>query len=718
MRRDGLNGRGEQVVDPVGGELDLSRLASALWRRKRWIIVPTILAGAIAAVYVTLATPQYRSQALVLIENRETPFNRPQSSTAGGEQRSAPDPEAVGSEVQLAQSRDLVRSVVRDLKLAERPEFNPSSGVSPLSALLRLVGLARDPSRMTLEEQVLEKFYERLNVYQLERSRVIAIEFNSSNPVLAAEVTNKVAERLLEFQRAAKQEQMKQTGHWLSGEIERLRNRVAEAEARVEEFRGKNNLHVGSNNTSLSAQQLAEVNTQIVQARAQRSDAETKAKMIREMLKVGKPIEASDIVNSDLIRRLNEQRITLQAQLAEQSSTLLDQHPRIKELKAQVADLEAQTRTEAAKLARSFENDAKMAAARADAMTANLEQLKTQASALGAEDVQLRALDREARAQRELLETFLARYRDVTSREDPGAIQPDARVLSQAVPAPTPYFPKKLPIILIAMLATVVTAATLIILAELMSADVVGRAARPVEDSLPTELAAPAPSWIGKRDVPAPVSVSMSIEQPQRPAGQRLSAIADHAQSLGRGILVVTPSEPEAPAAEVALELARELGQRGGRVLLLNFDVGESVISGLVADPRKPGLADLLFGVAHFGEVIQRDRASRAHVIPVGRGIRDTAALLGGERLAVVLGALSQTYDHIVAAAPALMQLPKAERLARFSRGALLVAPEGREDAGSAASDALSARGFASVAVVTVAPEPIPPSTSADRAAA
>jgi len=715
MRRDGLNGRGDTVVDPVGGEVDLSSLAGALWRRKQWIIVPTIIAGAVAAVYVTLATPQYRSQALVLIENRETPFNRPQSSVAGGELRSAPDPEAVQSEVQLAQSRDLVRSVVRDLKLAERPEFNPAAGISPISAVLRLVGLARDPSRMTLEEQVLEKFYERLNVYQLERSRVISIEFHSSNPVLAAEVTNKVAERLLEFQRAAKQDQMKQTGHWLSGEIERLRNRVAEAEARVEEFRGKNNLHVGSNNTPLSAQQLAEVNTQIVQARAQRSDAETKAKMIREMLKVGKPIEASDIVNSDLIRRLNEQRITLQAQLAEQSSTLLDQHPRIKELKAQIADLEAQTRTEAAKLARSFENDAKMATARLEATTANLDQLKKQASVLGADDVQLRALEREARAQRDLLETFLARYRDVTSREEPGAVQPDARIMSQAVPAPTPYFPKKLPIILIVMLATAVTAATLIILAELMSSDVIGRASRPVEESLPTELVSPTPSsWLGKRDAPAAVVT----EKPQRAQGQRLSSVADHAQGLGRGILVVTPSEPEAPAAEVALELARELGQRGGRVLLLNFEVGENVISGLVADPRKPGLADLLFGVAHFGEVIQRDRSSRVHVIPVGRGIRDTAVLLGGERLAIVLGALSQTYDYIVASAPALTQLAKTERLARFSRGALLVAPEGREDAGSAASDALAARGFASVAVVTVAPEPAPPGTSADRAAA
>jgi succinoglycan biosynthesis transport protein ExoP len=711
MQRDGLNGRDQRVADPVGGEVDLSSLASALWRKKRWIIIPTLLAGAAAAVYVTLATPQYRSQALVLIENRETAFNRPQSSNAGGEARTAPDPEAVGSEVQLAQSRDLVRSVVRDLKLAERPEFNPSAGISPVNAFFRLIGLARDPGRMTFEEQVLEKFYERLNVYQLERSRVIAIDFDSSNPVLAAEVANKIAERLLEFQKAAKREQMKQTAHWLSGEIETLRGRVAEAEARVESFRTQNNLFVGGNNTTLSAQRLGEVNSQIAQARAQESDADTKAKMIRELLKSGRPIEASEVINSELIRRLNEQRVTLQAQLAEQSSTLLEQHPRIKELKAQIADLEAQTRTEAAKLARAFENDAKMAAARMQSMSANLDQVKKQASALNTEDVQLRALDREARAQRDLLETFLSRYRDVTSREDPGAVQPDARVLSQAVPAPTPYFPKKLPIILIVMLATLVSAATLIILAELMSSDFAAGARRPVEDTMPAALAPEAaPSWIGRRET--------SVTVDKRPEDSRLAAIADHAQGLGRGILVVTPSEPDAPASEVALELSRELGRRGGRVLLLNLDVVPNAISGLGIDPKRPGLADLLFGVAHFGEVIQRDPASRAHFIPVGRGIRDSAAILGGERLAIVLGALSQTYDYIVASAPALIQLAKTERLARFSRGAILVAPEGREDAGSAASDALAARGFSNVAVVTVAPEPAPPSGAADRAAA
>ena len=127
----------------------------------------------------------------------------------------------------------------------------------------------------------------------------------------------------------------------------RCGKKVEDAEAKVEDFRAKSNLLVGTNNTTLSAQQLGDVNAQLAAARAQKADAEAKAKMIRDMLQSGQPIESSDILNSELIRRLAEQRVTLRAQLAEQSSTLLDNHPRIKELKAQIADLDNQIRTEA-----------------------------------------------------------------------------------------------------------------------------------------------------------------------------------------------------------------------------------------------------------------------------------------------------------------------------------------------------------------------------------
>ena len=293
-----------------------------------------------------MITPRYKSEARILIDGRENVFLRPNGER--NEERNALDAEAVTSQVQLLLSRDLAREIIKKNKLAELPEFDPVlQGVSPLKSLLALFGIGRDPFSLTPEERVLDAYYDRFTAYAVDKSRVIVIEFQSRDPDLAARVANSIADGYLVLQQDARQEQAKSASQWLSGEIDSLRKKVADAESRVEDFRSKSSLFVGTNNTTLSNQQMGELNTQLNNARALKSDAESKARLIREMLQSGKPIEASEVLNSELIRRLSEQRVTLRAQLAEQSSTLLDGHPRIKELKAQLADLDRQIRDEA-----------------------------------------------------------------------------------------------------------------------------------------------------------------------------------------------------------------------------------------------------------------------------------------------------------------------------------------------------------------------------------
>ena len=339
---------------------------------------------------VNLIAPRYKSEARILIDGRENVFLRPNGER--DDQRNAVDAEAVTSQVQLLQSRDLAREIIKKNKLAERPEFDPVlQGLSPVKSLLALFGIGRDPFSLTPEERVLDAYFDRLTAYAVDKSRVIVIEFQSRDPDLAAKVANSIAENYLVLQQNARQEQAKAAGQWLSGEIDSLRRKVGEAESRVEDFRSKSSLFVGTNNTTLSNQQMGELNTQLNNARALKSDAESKSRLIREMLQSGKPIEASEVLNSELTRRLSEQRVTLRAQLAEQSSTLLDGHPRIKELKAQLADIDRQIREEASKVSRSLENDARIAAGRVDSLSASLETSKKQATSTNGQDVQLRA---------------------------------------------------------------------------------------------------------------------------------------------------------------------------------------------------------------------------------------------------------------------------------------------------------------------------------------
>src|ERR1700716_3260821 len=452
---------------PESGDLDLRALGQALLRNRGWIIVPTVLAAVLSIAAVNLATPRYKSEARILIDGRENVFLRPNGER--NEERTALDAEAVTSQVQLLLSRDLAREIIKKNRLAERPDFDRVlRGLPPAKSLLALFGIGRDPFTLTPEERVLDAYYERFTAYAVDKSRVIVIEFQSRDPDLAARVANSIAEGYLVLQQGARQEQAKSAGQWLSGEIDSLRKKVAEAESRVEDFRSKSSLFVGTNNTTLSNQQMGELNTQLNNARALKSDAESKARLIREMLQSGKPIEASEVLNSELTRRLSEQRITLRAQLAEQSSTLLDGHPRIKELKAQLADLDRQLREEASKISRSLDNDARIAGGRVDGLSASLEQLKKQASSTNGQDVQLRALEREAKAQRDLLESYLAKYREATTRENIDAAPADGRIISSASVSNTLAYPKKLPIVLIATLAMLMLSTGAIATGELL----------------------------------------------------------------------------------------------------------------------------------------------------------------------------------------------------------------------------------------------------------
>ena len=238
------------VAASESGDLDLQALGQALMRKRSWIIVPTVLAMVASLAAVNLVTPRYKSEARILVDGRENVFLRPNGER--NEERTALDAEAVTSQVQLLQSRDLAREIIKKNKLAERPEFDPVlQGFSPLKSLLALVGIGRDPFSLTPEERVLEAYYERFTAYAVDKSRVIVVEFQSRDPELAARVANSIAEGYLVLQQDARQQQAKSASQWLSGEIEHLRKKDTEAESRVEEYRTKSSQFVGTNTTTL-----------------------------------------------------------------------------------------------------------------------------------------------------------------------------------------------------------------------------------------------------------------------------------------------------------------------------------------------------------------------------------------------------------------------------------------------------------------------------------
>lgn len=729
---------GEPASPTEAADLDLRVLGRALARKRGWIVVPTVLVFALSLAAVNVVTPRYKSEARILIDNRENAFLRP-----NGErdlERTSLDAEAVTSQVQLVMSRDLARDIIKKNKLAERPEFDPVlRGFSPLKSLLALFGIGRDPFSLTPEERVLDAYYERFQAYAVDKSRVIVIEFQSEDPDLAARVANSIADGYLVLQQAARQDQAKSASTWLLGEIDKLRTKVGDADARVEDFRSKSSLFVGTNNTSLSNQQMGELNTQLNNARALRADAETKARLIREMLQSGKPIEASEVLNSELIRRLAEQRGTLRAQLAEQSSTLLDNHPRIKELKAQIADLDRQLREEAGKISRSLDNDARVADGRVQALQVGLDQSKKQASSSNSQDVQLRGLEREAKAQRDLLEAYLAKYREATARENIEAAPTDGRIISRATVSNTPAYPKKLPIVLIATLATLLLSSGIIITGELLrisAPGAVGRAFAPAAAAIrrrepvmetaaaggpavkvppePVYAPAVAPSVPPEPELPREPAVAYEpvINEPQPAPAQMAGEIDELAERLvaagpaAHKVTVLGPAAAESVTA-TTLALAR-LMARQAKVVVVDLVASSPVLSAATVDPAAPGLAELMQGEATFAQIITKDRQSRVQIVSAGRPGFDRSHLQS-PRLALAIDALLRVYDHVLLDAGSAVDLP-AELLTAKARAVVVPDAAMAQDARRSMVDQLRAVGFSEVTMLS---KPCAPSQTA-----
>ncbi|MGZ8400356.1 MAG: Wzz/FepE/Etk N-terminal domain-containing protein, partial [Methyloceanibacter sp.] len=455
---------------PDTEDIDVATLGRALWRAKGWILGLAILAGIITFIGLSMVRPLFTSEARILIQNDESSFTRPTAEQGREQQVAALDEQAVQSQVQVLTSRDLAVEVIKALDLTNSPEFAKDAGVGPIKRFLNRIGLGRG-SPKSEEEKAANAFAEHLSVFPLAKSSVIAIEYTSGDSPLAAKAANKLADVYIVWQREAKLEQTKDATAWLSAQIEVLRKKVAESEAAAEQFRASQGLFAGTNNVTLNAQQLSELNSQVILAKAQNSEAEARARLIKKMLADKGDIDATpEVLKSELIGRLIDQRVQVQRQLAELSATLMPSHPRIKQLTSELADVRTQILDEATKIVKGLENESEVASARESSLRTSLNDVKTQASGMSEAEINLRALEREAKANRDLLESYLARYRDASARHDMGAVPAQAAIVSRAHASVLPSFPKRGPITLLVAAATALLALAYVLARELIGA--------------------------------------------------------------------------------------------------------------------------------------------------------------------------------------------------------------------------------------------------------
>ena len=593
---------------------DLPRLFKAVAARKRRILIPTLLGFAAAVAFVVVTPPRYTGVVKVLLENQESYLTRPDKATID----TAPllDPEAVESQAEVVTTPAVARKAIEKLHLADRPEFR-SAGV--FSLLTALTGGSAEGSP---EDRLLDTFMTRVTAFAVSKSRVVQIEFSSTDPALAAEGANTIADVYLASLEQAKSANAKSAASWLSVKIEQLRGKVAEADAKVEALKSESGLQTGANGLTAPTQQLAEIISQIAIARAAQSAAMAKAAMLKQMLAGGRLDSVPDIAKDESIRRYLETRVSLKAQIAEQARTMLPNHPRMKELNGQLAGLEAEIRAAALKSVRGFEDEAQLSGAQVKNLEAAISDQSKAVAAGDSDQVRLRALELDAKTARDQLESYLAKYREALARDADNAAPPDARIIAAALQPRSPSFPKKVPTVLIGTLGALFLSLGAVVAGILLTDEAAAPAVR---------MRAPAPN----------VEPDAFAEIPASDVADLVDSLASAA---GDGPLTLLVTGEGAPGALfAALTAGRSLAARG-RAALVDLGAPQAWLFDVLDPEELPplGLSDALAGRIGLDEALRRDLSSRLDILPAGSG------LVAAEGLEAALDALTQSYRFLI----------------------------------------------------------------------
>ena len=676
-------------------EFGLEELFRLLWRRRGLISGVVALSLAASTVILMSIEPTYTAMTDILIDTKEarvTDLEQVLSDTT-------PDKEALLSEIEVIRSRALIERVVDDFQLVRDPEFN--SNLQPLTAIgtaldnveTFLRGVlpedlvsnwsppdAQSDQQTSERNEAVDTFLDNLDVGMKGQSRVITIRFTSEEAKKAAQLANAVAEAYLLSQLDAKYEATRRANQWLSTKLQDMRQKVAESENAVEQYRSRAGLLQSSHEGTLISQQVTDLNGQLIAARADRTATEAHLQQARQLAQSPSGAEAAaDVLGSPVIVDLLRQEAEVKRKVAELADELGDRHPRMVSARAEVSNVLAKIRAEINKVVQKLENDAAVARARETSLQKSLTAMEARLAQANTAEVQLRALEREADANKSTLESFLSRFEEISAQSDLSAHDISARILSRAIVPEIPSAPQKKLILGIVLVAASAFAVLLAFAIE--SLDRGFRSGEQIEEAIGVRTLGLVPVLRGT----GPSSTRPEghvVDDPSSLFGKSIrsvytSILISGTRPTPRTVLI-TSSQPAEGKSTIAVCLARMCAISGLRTLVVEADLRKPMVHKMMGTPQVPGLVEFYRGEAALAEVLHHDAPTGAHILPSGKLVVDPVKVLGSVEVRHLLKTVAQQYDLVIIDTPPIMAVADARILAPEADSAVFVVRWGK----------------------------------------
>ena len=671
--------------------------------RRQWLVVASCIGFAILAAvgYTMTAVPLYTSDAQILIDSNNARLVEELSAIGGV----VSDDASILSQVELIKSDSIALSVADRLGLTDDPEFMANQSSLLGSVLGFLVNLSKPSGFADLgdamsHEQARQlaraKLQGGLDVRRVGRTYVLVVSYRSTSPALSEKVAQGYVEAYLADQLSSKFDAANQATTWMEERIAALRRQSLDSDLAVQKFRAENGLITAAGEL-LSDQQLAQLNAQLVSAQGDTAAAEAKLQSIRAIINIG-DVDAvvTDAISNSIINDMRSKYLATARREAEVATLLGSEHQTVIGLRAEMDEYRRQMFEELGRIAASYENAVAVARAHQQSLELKVRDATVISASANDSMVQLRELQREADAYRELYQTFLQRYQEAANQQSFPVTE--ARIISDASRPTRPTEPSLLRSLAVAIAAAVVIGGLIAAVREFRDRNF--RTGEQVRSKLGLEFLGAVPLLRDGRPrrtrtlggildrVPKTIARTRSltsyvVDQPQSQIAETLRGVKIALDIIARdrktktiGVVSCSPGEGK---SIIAINLAQLLARQGMKTLLIDGDLRNPFATRALVSESTKGLNEALLEGTSISELVHHDDETGLALLPASgkRATPYSSELLSSAGFDRVM-AEAQSYDYVVIDLPPLATFVDARSIVGKVDTFLLVVEWGR----------------------------------------
>ncbi len=666
---------------PIGAQAEETRvpLNHYFWvlKRHKWRLLGFVfLAVSATLVYSLQQTPVYESTAILEIDNQAQMFE----IGAGGVRLENRNWDmVVETQIQMMDSTEVARQVIRELQLDRHPDFNrglakrreESPGTVALAAPAHETAAGASAS------------LPGLNVRRRPETYLLEVRYRSSNPDLAAAIANAAARAFVEQGFLSQYQNTAELSKWLNKQLEGIKAKLERSQQDLRNYERAHNVVNPEDRSNLLNQQLQTLQEAMTQAQTERLRKQSEF----QAAGAGDLDTLAFSEKGEPLLRLAERVETLELQLSESATQLGPNHPNYKRMEAQLNRAKQSLEGVRKKVLGRLEADYKQAQARENSLSLAVSAAKAEVDRLGVYGAEYTILKRDVEGQTKLYEELLKKVNEASINASIKAT--NLRLVGLASAPGGPVYPVIHLNVLLALLLSTTLGVTLVLAADYLDRTL--RSSEQVEQWLHLPVLATVPRLQGKRAPAVLLGSPDSVVGDSRTVTRSNATFLEALTMLRTSVLLSSPSSglrlvlvaSAAPAegkSTVASGLALALAQQtenGDRVLLVDSDLRRPNLHNIFSLPNRVGLSTVLEGQNTLAECLQPTKISPGlMVLPAGPSPRYSSELLT-MHMAKFLEEIRQEFRYVVIDSAPLLVCADTTILSTMADGVLMVTRAG-----------------------------------------